>query len=233
MRPFKICFKSLICVLLLLVGVGNAVGQTHYKPHVSVGFKGGMTLSEMSFSPSVKQSFTEGSTGAVTFRYVEEKLFGLIAELGWSQRGWKEKFEESPCRYSRALTYMHLPLLTHIYFGSPRFKCFFNLGPEFAYMIADKITANFDYRDPYHAEGFPTKARMTEQLAMEVKNKFDYGIVGGFGIEFYVTPRNSVTLEVRYYFGLGNIFPAAKADTFSASRNTSIEVTLGYNFRLK
>lgn len=233
MKSYKNCFKALVCVLLFSVGVGSTVGQTHYKPHISVGFKGGMTMSEMSFSPSVKQSFTNGTTGAVTFRYVEEKLFGLIAEFGWSQRGWKEKFEESPCRYLRAITYMHLPLLTHIYFGSPRFKCFFNLGPEFAYMIGDKITANFDYRNPYHAEGFPTKARMTEQLAMDVKNKFDYGIVGGFGIEFYVTPRNSVTLEGRYYFGLGNIFPAAKADTFSASRNTSIEITLGYNFRLK
>lgn len=233
MKSYIIWLKALVCVLLLSIGVGSAFGQTHYKPHISVGFKGGMTMSEMSFSPSVKQSFTNGTTGAVTFRYVEEKLFGLIAEFGWSQRGWKEKFEESPCRYSRAITYMHLPLLTHIYFGSPRFKCFFNLGPEFAYRIGDKITANFDYRDPYNAEGFPTKARMTEQLAMDVKNKFDYGIVGGFGIEFYITPRNSVTLEGRYYFGLGNIFPAAKADTFSASRNTSIEITLGYNFRLK
>lgn len=190
-------------------------------------------MSEMSFSPSVKQSFNNGTAGAVTFRYTEEKLFGLIAELGWAQRGWKENFEESPCEYSRSLTYIKLPLLTHIYFGSPRFKCFVNLGPEFDFMIADNISSNFDYRNPLEAEGFPTKARMTEQMSMDVKNKFDYGITGGIGIEFYLTPRNSLTLEGRYYFGLGNIYPAAKADTFSASRNTSIEITIGYNFRLK
>ena len=70
-------------------------------------------------------------------------------------------------------------------------------------------------------------------MATPIKNKLDYGIAGGIGIEFYLSPRNSVTLEGRYYFGLGNIFPSAKADTFSASRNTSIEVTVGYNFRLK
>ena len=225
--------RVLMASAMLILAPSVAQGQTHYKPHLSVGFKAGMTMSEMSFSPSVKQAFTDGTTGAVTFRYTEEKLFGLIAELGWSQRGWQEDFEDSPCRYSRALTYLRLPMLTHIYFGSPRFKCFFNLGPEFSYMVSDKITANFDYHDPYHAEGFPTKARMTEQLTMDVKNKFDYGITGGFGVEFYVTPRNSVTLEGRYYFGLGNIFPAAKADTFSASRNTSIEITVGYNFRMK
>ena len=235
MNPFSfiIYLRSIAIVAAILVLTPAINAQTHYKPHLSVGFKGGMTMSEMSFSPSVKQSFNNGTTGAVTFRYTEEKLFGRIAEIGWAQRGWKEKFEDSPCQYSRSLTYLKLPLLTHIYFGSPRFKCFVNLGPEFDFMISENISSNFDYRDPLKAEGFPSEARMTQQMAMDIKNKFDYGITGGVGIEFYLTPRNSVTLEGRYYFGLGNIFPAAKADTFSASRNTSIEITLGYNFRLK
>ena len=235
MNPFSfiIYLRSIAIVAAILVLTPAINAQTHYKPHLSVGFKGGMTMSEMSFSPSVKQSFNNGTTGAVTFRYTEEKLFGLIAEIGWAQRGWKEKFEDAPCQYSRSLTYLKLPLLTHIYFGSPRFKCFVNLGPEFDFMISENISSNFDYRDPLKAEGFPSEARMTQQMAMDIKNKFDYGITGGVGIEFYLTPRNSVTLEGRYYFGLGNIFPAAKADTFSASRNTSIEITLGYNFRLK
>ena len=235
MNPFSfiIYLRSIAIVAAILVLTPAINAQTHYKPHLSVGFKGGMTMSEMSFSPSVKQSFNNGTTGAVTFRYTEEKLFGLIAEIGWAQRGWKEKFEDSPCQYSRSLTYLKLPLLTHIYFGSPRFKCFVNLGPEFDFMISENISSNFDYRDPLKAEGFPSEARMTQQMAMDIKNKFDYGITGGVGIEFYLTPRNSVTLEGRYYFGLGNLFPAAKADTFSASRNTSIEITLGYNFRLK
>lgn len=235
MNPFSIIryLRSIAIVAAILVLTPAINAQTHYKPHLSIGFKGGMTMSEMSFSPSVKQSFNNGTTGAVTFRYTEEKLFGLIAEIGWAQRGWKEKFEDSPCQYSRSLTYLKLPLLTHIYFGSPRFKCFVNLGPEFDFMISENISSNFDYRDPLKAEGFPSEARMTQQMAMDIKNKFDYGITGGVGIEFYLTPRNSVTLEGRYYFGLGNIFPAAKADTFSASRNTSIEITLGYNFRLK
>lgn len=229
----RLLSRSVTAFVIALASCCAAVAQTHYKPHISVGLKGGMTLSEMAFSPSVKQKWNDGTTGAVTFRYTEEKLFGLIAEFGWAQRGWAENFEESPCSYSRSLTYLKLPMMTHIYFGSRRFKCFINLGPEFSYLVSEKISANFDYHDPLHAEGFPTKARMTEQLVTRVKNKFDYGIVGGAGIEFYISPRNSLTLEGRYYFGLGNIFPAAKADTFSASRNTSIEISLGYNFRLK
>lgn len=225
--------KCAVAALLLTLPLSHAAAQTHYKPHVSIGAKAGMTLSSMAFSPSVKQSMNDGTTGAVTIRYAEEKIFGLIAEFGWSQRGWKENFEESPCSYSRSLTYLQLPLLTHIYFGAPRFKCFVNLGPEFSYLIADNISSNFDYHNPAQAEGFPTTARMTEQMSMAVSNKFDYGITGGVGFEFYISPRNSISVEGRYYFGLGNIFPSAKADTFSASRNTSIEITVGYNFRIR
>jgi len=222
-----------VLVTLLFAVMPVIKAETHYKPHISIGGRAGMTMSMMSFSPSVKQKWLNGTAGAVTFRYTEEKIFGLIAELGWSQRGWSENFEDSPCEYSRSLTYIQLPIMTHIYFGKPRFKCFINLGPEFSYMISDNVSSNFDYRDPYKAEGFPEKARMTEQMSMEVSNKFDYGITAGAGIEFYITPRNSLTLEGRFYYGLGNIYPAAKADTFSASRNTCIEVTLGYNFRLR
>ena len=226
--------KILTAAAVALLALQPALrAETHYKPHISLGGRAGMTMSKMSFSPSVKHNWQSGTAGAVSLRYAEEKIFGLIAEIGWSQRGWSENFEESPCEYTRTLTYLQLPVLTHIYFGSPRFKCFVNLGPEFAYMIGDNISANFDYRNPYSAEGFPTGARMTEQMSMEIENKFDYGITAGLGIEFYLTPRNSITLEGRFYYGLGNIYPAAKADTFSASRNTCLEVTLGYNFRLR
>lgn len=219
--------------LFALSGLITASAETHYKPHISIGGRAGMSMGRMSFTPSVKQSWLNGSAGALTFRYTEEKLFGIIGELGWTQRGWKENFEGEPFSYSRTLTYLQLPIMTHIYFGSRRFKCFVNLGPEFSYMIADNISADFDYRNPSSVEGFPVKNRMTDQMSMDIKNKFDYGITAGIGLEYYVRPRHSVTLEGRFYYGLGNIYSATKADVFSASRSMSIEVTLGYNFRIR
>lgn len=221
-----------IAALALVLAMSPLLkAETHYKPRVSIGGRAGVSMAEMSLSPSVKQSWNIASTGAVTFRYTEEKLFGFIAELGWVQRGWKENYEGLPFSYSRTLTYINLPFLTHIYFGSKRFKGFVNLGPQACYLIADNISANFDYHTPAAVDGYPAN-RMTEQLYTDVHNKFDYGICAGLGGEFYVSPRNSFLLEARFYYGLGNIFPAAKADTFSASRSMSLEFTLGYFFKL-
>ncbi len=224
--------KKLFSFILVLIAAFTAAAETYYKPHIYVGGRAGISMAQMSFSPSVRQGMTSGTTGAVSIRYTEEKLFALVAEFGWTTRGWKEDFEESPLSYSRSLTYINLPVLTQIRFGSSRFKTFINLGPQFAYMIGSSISSNFDYRDVASVPDFPAN-RQTAQLDMEIKNKFDYGICGAVGFEFFVKPRHSVQLEGRYYFGLGNIFPSRKADHFSASRNMSIEISLGYNFRLR
>lgn len=223
-------FLTAICALAAISL--PAAAESHYKPHISVGAHGGMSMSRMSFSPSIDQSWLSGPQVGVQFRYAEEELVGLIGEINFTQRGWKENFKDNPeLEYHRTMTYIEIPVMTHIYFGSRRFKGFVNLGPQVGYMMGDKITSNFDYSKP-HSAGIPA-TRHTEQLTMKIKNNFDYGITAGAGAEYYLKPRHSVYVECRFYYGLGNIFPASKADVFGASRVMSLQFTAGYNFRLK
>lgn len=222
--------------LFVIIGVValSINAQTLYKSHVHIGVRGGATMSSMSFSPSVEQSMVNGVTGGFTFRYAEERHVGLVAEFNIAQRGWKESFDEGePFEYSRKLTYLQIPVMTHIFFGSQRFKGFINLGPEVSYLIGNSVNANFDYNNVETVTDFPTTNRMTEQLSMDVKNKFDYGITAGLGMEYKLNRKHSISLEGRYYFGLGNIFPSSKKDVFDASRHSSIMITLGYHYRIK
>lgn len=224
--------------LLLLIAVAAIVSlkaQTHYVPHIMVGGRAGMTMSSLTFSPGVEQKMAMGYTFGASFTYAEERHVGLRVELGISQRGWKEDFGElnDQFNYERKLTYIELPVLTHIFFGGRKVKCLFNLGPQFGYLISESVNANFDYMHPDQVPGFPTRNRNYEQLYMNVQNKFDYGITAGAGVEYVINKKNSIQLEIRYYFGLGNIYPASKKDIFSASRNQTISAALAYQFRLK
>lgn len=223
----------LLIILAMLAAVLTVSAQRTYEPHFWIGARGGMTLGRMEFSPPVEQKMASGTTFAITARYAEEKIFGLVAELAVTQRGWAEDFEEysDKFNYTRHLTYIELPVMTHIYFGSRRVKCFFNAGPSVSYLIADKVKANFDHNNIADVEGFPNRRR-TEQLSMPVKNRMDYGIQAGLGVEMFFG-RHSVYLEGRYYYGLGSIYSSHKSDTFTSSRGTSIMVSLGYNFRIK
>lgn len=226
--------KILIGLMIVLGSAIVANAQKLYKPHFHIGAKAGLSMSSVAFTPEVEQGMTSGMIGGITFRYAEERHVGLIAEINIIERGWKEEFEDGePFEYSRKLTYIQLPLLTHIFFGKKRFKGFINLGPEISFMVKNSYTANFDPKNIDLIPNFPVENRMIEQLSMDVAKKFDYGITGGVGVEFLANRKNSVSLEARYYFGLGNIFPSSKKDVFDASRNTSIMLTLGYHYRIK
>jgi hypothetical protein len=210
-----------------------AVAQTHYEGTIAVGGKAGTTLSRVNFNPVVKQSMSPGITAGAMFRYIEEKNFGLIAELNLTQRGWKEAFEESELNYRHTLTYLELPIMTHIYFGNERVKGFFNLGPEINVMLGDGIKSNFNYQNAADMEYFLNDTRHTEQMAMKVKNRLDYGICGGAGMEIGLNAKHSLLLEGRFYYGLTDVFPNHKTDLFSSSNSMTVMVTLGYFYRIK
>lgn len=223
----------IIAISLALAGaVLPGKADTHYKPHMWIGGHAGATMSQMSFSPGVKQSMTQGLTMGAAFTYAEERHVGLRAEINMVQRGWKENYEELPLEYSRHFTYVSLPIMTHIFFGGRKAKFFANLGPEISYMIGKSISSNFDYTDISTVPDYPLPRR-TEQLTMDIKNKIDYGITAGIGGEFRINRRHAIQLEARYYFGIGNVFPSKRTDVFHASRCMDIAVTLGYMFRLK
>lgn len=221
-------------MLAVLCTPQSAQAQRTIRPELYVGAKAGATLSFMSFSPGITQRILPGFTAGAVVRYAEEKVFGIIGELSIAQRGWRESYPDGePFHYSRTLTYIQLPFMAHIRFGSDKFKGFVNLGPEVGYMLGSKISANFDYKNIGSVEGYPQGYRTNKQLDMDINSKFDYGIVGGLGAEWRFLPKQAVTLEGRFYFGLGNIFSATKKDYFSASRTMSVEITASWLFRIK
>ncbi|MBO5444105.1 MAG: PorT family protein [Muribaculaceae bacterium] len=224
--------RILFLIISLAAFCAGAKAQTHFDSRVDIGVRGGVTLSEVMFKPSITQKFGLGYTAGLMFRYTEENHFGIIAEVNLVQRGWAEKFEDQPYSYQRILNYIEVPVMSHIYFGN-RGKFFFNAGPEIAFFVGDKIKSNFDYRDTASIPGFNDKNRRTDQLAMDVSQKIDFGIVAGLGGEFSINRHNALNVEARVFYGIGNVMPSGRQDKFSVSNQLSIGVTAGYWFRVK
>jgi len=210
-----------------------SAAQQHYSSNISIGAKAGATLSRTMFAPSVDQKMSTGFMAGLMMRYMEEKHFGIIIELNAEQRGWKENIKETAYSFNRKLTYLQIPMLAHIYFGSPRAKFFFNAGPEIGFLVGDHTSSNFNYRDVASIPDFPLTNRNIEQYTMDISHKIDYGISAGLGLEIASNKHNSFLLEGRAYYGLNNIFSAHKKDVFAASNGLSIMVSLGYFFRVK
>ncbi len=216
-----------------MAATAAVAGAQHFEPNVAIGGHAGYTLSKVSFNPSVPQGMLGGLEAGVAFRYMEEKHFGLIAEVNVQQRGWKEQFDGYSYQFQRRFTYVQVPFLTHIYFGGDRCHVYFNAGPELSYMIANSTSANFDYANFKQIPDFPSANRNTDQFTLPVKNKVDYGISAGLGVELFTRRRHSFNLEGRFYYGLNDVFSSHKKDTFSGSAGMSLMVRLGYYYRIK
>ena len=223
-----------LLVLCLSIGFSAEAQIDKFKPQLKIGVGGGPIFSTVDFVSKVPQITSNGLSAGVSAKYISEKHLGLLVELNFTQRGWTEDFSEPPKNpdfsYSRTLNYVELPLLTHIYFGN-KVRFILNVGPQVSYMLVSKskmndalagALADLQAKDPDNPIGNQYKS---------LDSKFDYGLLGGAGLEF-VTPIGGFQLEGRYYFGLGDSFDSSrkKVGNFSRSAHRYIGGRLTYYF---
>ena len=223
MKPFGI-----IILFFFIIWCGErAYSQSNsFASEWSYGVNGGLTFSKVSFNSriSIPQESLRQFSGGIAVRYISESHFGIQTELNYSQRGWKQLTDTVYFnKYSRSVSYIEIPFLTHIYFNlDKRVRLIFNLGPQIGYFIGEKEIER-EIIDP---------DRETSYYDLPVQKSFDYGLKGTAGLEFR-TKAGSFILDGRYYFGLSDIFNNTKADLFQASPNkvTGISLTYLYHFK--
>jgi len=216
-----------------------------YRNELAVGFNGGLTMSNIGFTPTIPQNWLMGKTMGFSVRYTGEKYFNsicaIVAELNYSQLGWKEdqltendepviNYETGVSeQYSRKISYIQLPIFARMGWGRERrgFQFYFQVGPQLGYYLNESTEANFDLEKPNLMERV---SPVVKQYEMPVENKLDYGIAGGLGLEFSNRHIGHFLLEGRYYYGLGNLYGNSKRDYFAISNFQVITVKLSYLF---
>lgn len=235
---------SLFILLLFCCGLTKAQNED-FKKELDVGVNFGANMASASFGTSFssepfKTKMWQRWTGGISMRYIVEKNLGLIVELNYSQQGWEQDFSDadatpaqqeflSTLSHRHELNYLQIPFLTHIYFGN-KVRFVFNLGPEVSFLINEKEIINKPLQD-YLASGNISSGTMTAQYYRKADRKFEYGILGGLGLEFR-TGIGLFVLEGRYVFGLSDFFNNTKADPFQQSANRTISVKATYYIKL-
>jgi hypothetical protein len=218
-------------LILFFLQPATMWAQRRIPKELSLGVIGGAVMSQMNFdaSTTMPQDMAKGYTCGVSARYIEEYHFGLQVEALLTRRGYQDRFDEEygDMSFKRSLTYLEVPVLSHIYFPfgkRDRSEISVNLGPKFGVMLWDKTDSNLP--DDFGQAGSATYGLQDAHHTMAVSNRFDYGIQAGLGYEFRFSPKVSLQLEGRYYFGLGNIFPDEKSDVFETSSNQHVMVVM-------
>ena len=202
------------------------------RSNLAVGVNLGMNMTKVDFSPRIKQKSHNGMALGVTARYMCEKYFnmmcGIQAEINYTQRGWKEDIDDgSDNTYSRTMNYIEVPLLAHLAFGKDALdkgtKFFINMGPQVAFFLNEKEKMSDNWDPSNRPNG------VNQQYGKLVENKFDYGLLGGLGVELS-TKAGHFLLEGRYYYGLADFWGSSKKDEFGRSGHSYLGVRLTYLF---
>ena len=226
------------------VGVngGYIMSNVAFVPKVPQGMLGGPTI---------------GLTARLTSEKYFNSICALVGELNYAQIGWKENildFSDKPVPrhddktqfldYSRKINYVQIPVFARLGWGRERkgLQFFFQVGPQFGLYLNDKVETNFDVRQTEFNPGSKEKpnpdykyktSRVSDVVAqdtMAIENKFDYGIVGGLGLEFSHPKVGHFLVEGRFYYGLGNIYGSSKRDYFARSNYNNIVIKFTYLF---
>lgn len=227
--------QSIIALAILwLLSLPVQAQLQDQRQNFSLGINGGVNISSVSFEPSIKQGKLIVPAFGVTARYISEKYFNMICgiqtEVNFSQRGWKEDIDDgSGDTYQRKMNYIEVPLMAHLAFGKDKgngARFVLNLGPQVGFLIGEKEIKSASWHPEDRTTG------VTWQYGKMAESKFDYGIVGGGGLEVR-TGIGHFILEARYYFGLSDFYHSTKKDPFSRSAHSYITGRLTYLFDLK
>lgn len=204
-----------------------------------LGLNAGALVNKVGFTPKINQFFYPGPVAGITMRYTSERYLGMWcafqAEINFAQLGWKEdvyssRNEKLSDEYSRALSYIQLPLLANLGFGNADsgFKGYFVAGPQFAYLLNENEKRSETWTTTL--SGLPDRMNnVTAQYGKEVEKKFEYGITAGLGGEL-TTSVGHFLLEARYYMALSNLYGNSKTDPFPKSNNSTILLKTTYLF---
>ena len=219
---------ALVAAVVLLLLPSAASAQIDQLQNVfSVGVNAGMNLNKVSFSPSVRQNSKKDVTAGVSVRYISEKYFGMtcgvLMEVNYSRRGWSEHYDDYPdVSYQRTMNYVEVPFLAHLAFGKKAVQFFLHAGPQVGLLLGDSYTIGGDWSG---------LSLQQTQHSEEIKKNFDYGIVGGGGLEMN-TGIGHFLLEGRYYYALSDFFGNDKKEIFGRSAHSGLAVKLTYLFDL-
>lgn len=221
------------------------MGQEKFLPEIDFGVSGGVNLTSSQFGTSFsnqpfKTQLWPRNNFGLAIRYLTEKNLGLQLEFNYSEQGWKQDFSDpdasaeqqsflNSLEYHRALNYIDIPILTHIYFGGT-VRGIINLGPQISFLVNEKEHLN-DALISYLASGEVGAYVSTAQYYKRVDHKFGYGLTGGAGIEFH-TKFGQLIIEGRYFYGLSDFFRNGKSESFQQSQNRNIIIKSTLMFKV-
>lgn len=208
----KLNFKLLLTMTVLIATASSTLmAQSDPHPTARVGIKAGLNASNLYIDDVNDENARFGFNGGLYGQILSSEAFAIQPELLFSTKGSQADYGgivNSTVRFN--LNYLDLPVLAVFKLGP---SAEIHLGPYASYLLG----ANIDY------EG--NIGNGTEKIDRDQLKSFDYGLSGGFGLNF-----GAVQVGARYNYGLVEIADSNTArNLLGNSKNSVAQLYLALN----
>lgn len=166
-----------------------------------VGVNGGATYNHSTISKHYMTDYQWkdrwGVTLGVMGQYDVNDWLGVRAELDWTQKNYRLTRQIlSILDYKYVNNYLQLPVMASFSFGGKQLRGFCNAGVYGGYWL----TSGREGTD------FNNSSEKVYEFSEDIKfnserdQRFDFGFVGGIGLEYRFCQRWAAQVEMRYYY---------------------------------
>jgi hypothetical protein len=203
-------------VILVLLGVATPVLLLAQGRRSAVGAQVGYSRADLG-GPDAEG--IRARQGAATGVYLAAPLGGglfLRPELLFALKGGRTEVstEKGPATLDIDLAYIEVPLLARVTFPTGRIRPVLFAGPSAGFQIGCDLQV-------FAVD--TTARRSCDEVEFGLFRTFDYGVVGGGGVEFG-WGQSALSLEARYTNGIRSIVEGARV------RNRAFDVMLALTF---
>jgi len=138
-----------------------------------------------------------GVTMGVMGQYDFFDWLGVRAELDWTQKNYRMKRQvHENVDYKYTNNYLQLPVMASFSFGGKKLRGFCNLGIYGGYWLNSSRKGSDMNAFTWTAYDFTEKVEFND----ERDQRWDFGFIGGAGLEYRFAAKWAAQLELRYYY---------------------------------
>lgn len=208
-KKIKILSVSLLFSALGVIFTETASAQTR------AGVKGGLNVSNLYIDDVNDENARFGFNVGVYGQVLSSDVFAIQPELLFSTKGSKAEYTglvDQTVKYN--LNYLDLPVLAVFKLGK---SAEIHVGPYVSYLLNANISYSGDV------------ANGDDEIDKDNLKSFDYGLAGGFGLNF-----GAVQVGARYNYGLVKIADSNAAEAvIGDSKNSVAQLYLALNLNKK
>jgi len=168
------------------VGVNVGADRNHYS--VATNYQNDVKFQE-------RWGFTMGVAG----QYDVMDWLGVRAELDWTQKNYRrERIIISDQSWNTQNNYLQLPVMASMSFGGQKWRGFCNAGVYGGYWMNSYLKGS----DTNSFTDLSYNVNQKYEFIDEKDQRWDFGYVGGIGLEYRFAKKWAAQVEARYYYSV-------------------------------